>query len=424
MTNNSTDETKILDSSAVIFKNKFGVYQLRYWLRQENKYYRRSLHTKVKDEAIRRAKDQYFKIQVDIKEGKKQFSISVKEAVQNYLDYQKTRIGDSDFQIVKGRYNAIEVVMGHFLEYVRKDDKISDLDENTIRHYERNGVITNYVQFRKNKNIKDVTIRNEITTFNNFIRYCYEFTKVTHIAKFHWPQMPKKDYNIDGEVIRRQTFTSDEYKKFTDALRSYTANKYTKHLTAQEKFERHLNRAYFLFSANSGLRSSEVRRLQWKNISTYKDKSRRGVEDIFCNVLVDRSTSKVRKTRRVFCRGGVHIERWKKVCAENGRKLTGNVFSLNGKEYGRTNTHRQFRKVMAMTDIEQHRKDCLVPYSLRHYMITERVKAGCSFGQVAIMCGTSIGQIENTYLHLNEEMMKTTAKADYITLEDGTIQVI
>ena len=47
-----------------------------------------------------------------------------------------------------------------------------------------------------------------------------------------------------------------------------------------------------------------------------------------------------------------------------------------------------------------------------------------SFNQIAIMCGTSVKQIENTYLHLNEEMMRTSAKADYITLEDGTLRVI
>ena len=34
------------------------------------------------------------------------------------------------------------------------------------------------------------------------------------------------------------------------------------------------------------------------------------------------------------------------------------------------------------------------------------------------MCGTSIKQIESTYYHLNEEMMKRTAVARY-TVKDG-----
>ena len=52
-------------------------------------------------------------------------------------------------------------------------------------------------------------------------------------------------------------------------------------------------RHYFLFAANSGLRSSEIRKLQWHNVTTYKDRTSRGEEGIFANVLVDRSTSKV-----------------------------------------------------------------------------------------------------------------------------------
>ena len=30
---------------------------------------------------------------------------------------------------------------------MRKDDKITDLDENTLRRYERNGELTNFVAF-------------------------------------------------------------------------------------------------------------------------------------------------------------------------------------------------------------------------------------------------------------------------------------
>ena len=89
------------------------------------------------------------------------------------------------------------------------------------------------------------------------------------------------------------TFTSDEYKLFTDAMRSYTAKKNTKHLTKKEIFERKTVRHYFLFTANSSLRSSEIRKLQSHNITTYKDVTSRGGEGIFANILVNKSTTKV-----------------------------------------------------------------------------------------------------------------------------------
>ena len=57
-------------------------------------------------------------------------------------------------------------------------------------------------------------------------------------------------------------------------------------------------------------------------------------------------------------------------------------------------------------------------------MITKRVKSGLIFNQIVIMCGTSVKQIDITYLHLNKETMFTGAEANYVTLEDRTFRVI
>jgi|TARA_B100001971_G_scaffold31102_1_gene25504 predicted transport protein len=124
--------------------------------------------------------------------------ISVEEAVGEFVKYQKNRIGDSDFEIVEGRWKTIETQMRTFLDYVRKDDKITALDESTLPGYERNGEITNYVSFRKKKGISDVTIRNEMTTINSFMKYCFADAKVTHVAAFKYPNMPKKNYKADA----------------------------------------------------------------------------------------------------------------------------------------------------------------------------------------------------------------------------------
>ena len=92
------------------------------------------------------------------------------------------------------------------------------------------------------------------------------------------------------------------------------------------------------------------------------------------------------------------------MCKENGKETEGIVFSMNGKEYDRSNTHRHFRKILSLASIDEARIKQLVPYSLRHFMITERVKSGLSFSQIAVMCGTSVKQIENTYLHLSNAL--------------------
>ncbi len=66
----------------------------------------------------------------------------------------------------------------------------------------------------------------------------------------------------------------------------------------------------------------------------------------------------------------------------------------------------------------------LVPYSLRHFIIAQRIMSGLTFRQIADMCGTSVAQIEKTYYHLNDEIRLTNAVADYRRNADGTIEVL
>ena len=98
---------------------------------------------------------------------------------------------------------------------------------------------------------------------------------------------------------------------------------------------------------------------------------------------------------------------------------------MNGKEkLKNTNIYKHFNAMLIEAKINDYAERGIVPYSLRHFMITQRIMAGLSFRQVADMCGTSIAMIEKTYWHLNDEMRKTAAMADYIRREDGTIEVI
>jgi cytochrome c-type biogenesis protein CcmE len=48
--------------------------------------------------------------------------------------------------------------------------------------------------------------------------------------------------------------------------------------------------------------------------------------------------------------------------------------------------------------------------------------SGLSYRQISDMCGTSATQIENTYYHLNEEILRTNAMAGYKLREGGLIE--
>ena len=69
---------------------------------------------------------------------------------------------------------------------------------------------------------------------------------------------------------------------------------------------------------------------------------------------------------------------------------------------------------MEIAKIENLQTRDLVPYSFRHYFITQRVNSNLPPAAVAEMCGTSITQIEKTYYHTTEAKMISNALADYV----------
>ena len=83
-----------------------------------------------------------------------------------------------------------------------------------------------------------------------------------------------------------------------------------------------------------------------------------------------------------------------------------------------------FKIMLETAEVEDVVDRGIVLYSLKYFMITQRIMAGLSYRQVADMCGTSIMMIEKTYWHLNDEIRLTSALADYRRRDDGTIEVI
>ena len=79
-----------------------------------------------------------------------------------------------------------------------------------------------------------------------------------------------------------------------------------------------------------------------------------------------------------------------------------------------------FDRIMQLAAITGLDKRDLVPYSFRHYFITQRVNSNLPPAAVAEMCGTSITQIEKTYYHTTAEKMVSNALADY-TYVDGML---
>ena len=194
-------------------------------------------------------------------------------------------------------------------------------------------------------------------------------------------------------------------------------------LDTVERLQRQLVQPYVLVAATSGLRVGEQLQLKWSDveIEIHRDKQAKPLR--LARIHVRAATSKVRRSRIFLCRSAEYFEAWSKLVRhKDGSSL---VFSMDGKS---AITKRallyHFKRMIESAGIRDLATRTIVPYSLRHYMITQRIMSGLDFRAIADMCGTSITQIERVYYHLNDTIRLTNAVADYRLDSDGTICVV
>ena len=417
----STERIDIYGGKATIKQNKFGVWQFRMWVSNEKRYYEKSLRTKRRAEAIDKAEEMYFDLQNELKDGRKLFSVSIADAVAIYLEYRKIDVRTKE--IVEGRWVTIRAHLNHFIEYVGENEKAANLGINTLVKFEWKGKETNYVLFRTEQGASKQTVRNEMASINACQRYLCDIEQITSFPRFRLPSLKiEGSATKSGEEVQRMTFTHDEWKSFYTSMRSYVA-KVKNRLSDKDAFERELVRHWCLFAANSGLRSGEQRQLRWSDVSVHKE-SDNGDELMLVRVNIRKATTKVRKERTFWCRGGEYLQRWKAIQKEYGGNTEGLIFSLDGEEeYERYRLQRHWKQIMLLTDVALDKREFLVPYSLRHLAITNQVLSGVSLSDVAFYCGTSVKQIESTYYHLNEEKMRAVATARFVR-KDGKIYAL
>ena len=99
-------------------------------------------------------------------------------------------------------------------------------------------------------------------------------------------------------------------------------------------FDRQLARHYFLFAANSGMRSGELRKLKWEDVEVTTEGGGNQTEERLAKISVPALNTKVRKSRIFFCMGAIYLKRWGKDFAKH---KTGYIFRRDGlKEFNKT----------------------------------------------------------------------------------------
>ena len=242
----------------------------------------------------------------------------------------------------------------------------------------------------------------------------------TYIDGFDFKKLKRID--DAGESIRSQTLTSEEYNKLIRAMHKLSPNTQSELKDLQSKWFK-LTQMFVLIATNSGLRVGEQKHLRGEDVQVEEHKDKEGNTVKLARINVRAATSKVRRGRTLLCRNGQYFERLKTGLGERSGKSL--VFSIDGKrEVNLRTLSKYFKTMLESAEIADVAGRGIVLYSLRHFMITQRIMAGLNYRQVANMCGTSVMMIEKTYWHLNDEIRLTSALADYRRREDGTIEVI
>jgi integrase len=365
-----------------------GTYQFRTWVQSEKHYFRKSLRTKIKADAIKLGEDLMVSILYKVQHGHKISGFSWGELCQDFLAHQRVRVTQG--RITDGRFRTIKTqVNKHFLHYLSGKILINEINIDSF---------LDYASFRRtiNPEVTDGTIRNEHTTINAIIKYGHR-KKYTPVSKVH-----VEEIWID-ETARRDAFTYDEIKSF----KHHTIEWVKETNLDEEKYYRKTIGIFWFIAARSFARFGELRQLKWSMVKTTTEKSDAGKIIKLLYLDLPARICKNRKPRIVLCIGGDVLMGMKRISKFTGdddyvfSRLEENKMISKSQYYRLWNSLLKFSK---MTEQEINKK--LTYYSLRHFGITMKLYAKTPHYDVAKIAGTSVQFIERHYEHLEVILMK------------------
>ena len=385
---NFADDAVRIYEDAIVYK-RGDYFQMRMWLHNEKRYARFSLRTLNLATAVDRAKVHYHQLMSQQLAGKTYFSKTTKTGVDAYLKQR-----EQDVQaglIVKGRLSTIKTHLTHWLDFIGRDVKLKELERTDCENYFYSRTKTN-----KKLAVSQSTVENEQSTVNALIAWLYKRNE-THIDGFDFKTLKRVDRGLQEN--RRDVFTDAEIGSITQVISADI-------LAAQAAINVEGNRVkalvayYFGISILTGARRGELQQLCWHDIELL-DKN-------LVKITIRGETSKVRRTRQLVVHDTAkYFKRLKQLHPTHAL-----LFSLCGAVpiTARVISY-HFERLLQAADIQNVAERDLVPYSFRHYFITQKVNANMPLVSIAEMCGTSISQIEKTYYHLTHDAMILNALA-------------
>jgi len=422
----NANEIAIYEEALIYQRGEY--WQMRMWLAKEKKYARFSLRTRNRDTAEAKAKKHYHELMAQQLAGKTYFSMTAKQAVDEYIK-QRTKDMEAGL-IVKGRLGTIKTHLEHWLKFIGKDTKIKEMERTDCENY-----FHNRTKNKKKLPVSRTTVLNEQSSINAMMGWLHKRGE-SYIEAFEFKKLGKID--TGDERTRRNTFTDEEIIDIKTELEKYIKEA-KEDLSLYGNLNKVVTSYYLLISIITGLRRGEQLQLTWSDISwiekqvkSESNEDEEGETYSLVKITVRGKTSKVGKTRNFVVKDWEYFDELFKFLHPRYVKANKDdksatpfaktlIFSLDGKT---PLTPRvilyHFDEILTRCEIDGGDERDLVPYSFRHYFITDMINKGASPTQVAETCGTSTEQIEKTYYHTTERKMIENALPQFY-YKDGLL---
>ncbi len=415
-----TTKHTVLDGKAQLYKRK---QSSNWWCRfsYDGEQYKHSLKTSILKDAKKQAETEYLETISRLKYGLTKNPIRFNEAAKSYLDARRAHVVNKGGSLKNFEEKLVARTNTYFKPYLN-DKLINKITEDDVQGYYgwRNNYWTTgpgknkltYSYKRGGKKVTTNTRRNapRLETINTELGVLKAV--LDHAVKKKWlDQHELPEFNRPtAKYNRRPCFEPSEVQRIFDQLFQDIAEA----TTPQTRLEAAAFQCIVEIAALTGMRPIEFEKLKWHMVVARKDDQLFPFKDIKSwtmgeyNVRLRGVEGKTDPrylvpARSVASQFSMLWDIWEDLTGKHpgpNDPVLFNLDTLKPRGWPRSKFGKLLKATGLMFDASNKKRS---PYSLRHYAITEWLKQGIPWQDVAKNAGTSVKMLKEHYDHVSVE---------------------